>query len=472
MKTTLLQLPGLLLVVGLLATCTEQPTMAPDNDVEAVTPTLSSVVACDLVSQMTSDVRDYFQMPERRDASAEMRLLGDACAAGTATLMTSLSIGLLQRMETAAQTNRGLSAVSGARLAQALLACTTATEVESPPAADVGCSASAVAMYSLPSLSDLELALSQAAGLFAVRVGTNGSPAIARAKVPFDLTNGGLFGTQLTTGSWTAANGGGSLVLIYGFPITPSVRETTVGNLGYSFNRWPDPGLFIADGLVIVGVCFTNDVDVPHPATVESARGRMQRDDAEGTLLSFHAPTFSQSECRTPPLNASLFGPARNFALSLLPRAWSAMFMSDRKTPVIGGGSIDWSDFAPVGADTAGSLEIIEPPKTTYSVNEPLMIRVLAQSGGETPMERVPVEIYVAGNSGKPAGAIVTDLDGSANDGTWGYTSEVDGTILFDMAGLGKPGGYTVCARVKSSVGFAGFTFTEDCTEGVFNVSK
>jgi hypothetical protein len=460
MKTKLLILPGMLLAVALLATCTEQPAMAPDNDVEAVTPTLSSAIACDLVSQMTSDVRDYFQMPERRDAAAEMRLLGDACSAGTQTLMTSLSIGLLVRIETAAQTNRGLSPVIGARLAQALLACTT----------DAGCSASAVAQYSLPSLSDLEDALSHA-GLFAVRAGTNGTPAIARAKVPFDVTNGGLFGTQLTAGSWTQANGGGALVLLYGFPITPSVSEASVGNLGYSFNRWPDPGPFIADGLVIVGVCFTNDVDVPHPATAESSRGRIQRDGAGGTLLSFHAPTFS-SECRTPPANASLFGPARNFALSLLPRAWSAMFMTDIRTPVIGGGSIDWSDFAPVGADTAGSLVITQGPKATYTVEEPLMIRVLAQSGDLTPMERVPVELYVAGNSGTPAGAFVTDLDPSANDGTWGFTSEADGTILFDMAGLGKPGGYTLCARVRTPPGFAGFTFTEACTQGVFNVMQ
>jgi hypothetical protein len=387
-----------------------------------------------------------------------MRLLGDACSAGTQTLMTSLSIGLLVRIETAAQTNRGLSAVIGARLAQALLACTT----------DAGCSASAVAPYSLPLLSDLQLALSHAAGLFAVRAGTNGNPAIARAKVPFDVTNGGLFGTQLTEGSWTTVNGGGALVLLYGFPITPSfVSETTVGNLGYSFNRWPDPGPFIADGLVIVGVCFTTDIDVPHPSTVESARGRMQR---EGTLLAFHAPTFSPSECRNPPLNASLFGPARDIALSLLPRAWSSMFMSDIRTPVIGGGSIDWSDFAPVGADTAGRLVITQGPKATYTVNEPLMIRVLAQSGGATPMERVPVELYVAGNSGTPAGAVVTDLDPSANDGTSGYTSEADGTFLFDMAGLGKPGGYTLCARVRTPPGFAGFTFTEACTQGVFNV--
>ena len=464
MKTKLLKLPGMLLAVALLATCTEQPTMAPNNDVEAVTPTLSSAIACDLISQMTSDVRDYFQMPERRDASAEMRSLGDACSAGTPALMTSLSIGLLTRIETAAQTNRGLSAEIGARLAQALLACTT----------DAGCSASAVAPYSLPSLNDLELALSDAAGLFAVRAGTNGSPAIARDKVPFDdETNGGLFGTQLTEGDWTTANGGGALVLLYGFPITPSfVSETTVGNLGYSFNRWPDPGDFIADGLVIVGVCFTTDIDVPHPSTVESARGRMQR---EGTLLAFHAPTFSPSECRDPdpPLNASLFGPARDIALSLLPRAWSAMFISDIRTPVIGGGSIDWSDFAPVGADTAGSLVITQGPKATYTVNEPLMIEVRAQSGGATPMERVPVELYVAGNSGMPAGAEVTDLDDSDDgDGTWGYTSEVDGTILFDMAGLGKPGGYTVCARVKSDIGFTGFTFTEACTQGVFNVMQ
>jgi hypothetical protein len=148
------------------------------------------------------------------------------------------------------------------------------------------------------------------------------------------------------------------------------------------------------------------------------------------------------------------------------------MFMTDIRTPVIGGGSIDWSDFAPVGADTAGSLVITQGPKATYTVEEPLMIRVLAQSGDLTPMERVPVELYVAGNSGTPAGAFVTDLDPSANDGTWGFTSEADGTILFDMAGLGKPGGYTLCARVRTPPGFAGFTFTEACTQGVFNVMQ
>jgi hypothetical protein len=471
MKTKLLILPGMLLAVALLATCTEQPAMAPDNDVEAVTPTLSSVVACDLVKQMEAEVRDYFKNGSnsvRQATSTSMRLLGSACGALDETGIETQSVFLLKEIEKAVKAGYGGAASLGASLARNLIACNT---VE-------GCSINAddISMtdpFALPSLADLQKALGDPTGTFAVRATDERIAAVARAKIPFTHesdegipeSNYALFGAQLGPNTtWVIANQNPAtqpFVVIYGFKtesvnVIADVGENVVGNddhLGYTFNRWPDMGQFKADRLVNVGVCFAEPIGFPHIVNTPDPKGRMQR---EGVALFWFTPTFADFCRPTPPNYASILGPVKTFALSLMPRSWAAMFMTDIRTPVIGGGSIDWSEFAPAGLNTQGTLEMTTKPddRSVFQVNaEVINFTVEARSGGGTPME-VPVEIYVAGNSGEPADAII------GPEPLIRFTSEADGIVHFNDMFLGKPGGYTICVRAN----VPGFTFTEACT--------
>lgn len=465
MSKNLLQMMGLSLIVAVVATCTDQtPTAAPNDDAERLVPTLGSALACDLTSstQIPADVRNYFSSSSntvRNAARDKASQLGSACGAGNEALTRLYALQLIGMVETLVEAPPATvpSVVLGGTLVRKLLTCTTS----------LGCTTGAYVPADVPLAADLAKAL-DAQGLFTVR--QDGTPALARGTIPFFGTNAAKFGTELSAGwTWPQANGGGTFVLLYGYPTAPSfVGEAKVATLGYSFNRWPDSltpdGKFKDDGIVHVGVCFKDEIDVPHLDGVEHSHGRMQR---EGTLLSYHTPGFCGQAGFS--LQASLAAPARALAMSLLPTSWAAMFFGDVRTPVIGGSAWDFSDFAPVGANTAGRLVIEAAPAAGSFINvgDALNIRVLALSGGGTPMERVPVEIYVAGNQGTPAGAVVMpdplDEDPDDGDGTWGYTVEDGGTVTL-TGSLGKPGGYTICARLKPTEEFPGFTFAEACT--------
>jgi hypothetical protein len=273
----------------------------------------------------------------------------------------------------------------GGILARKLLACTTS----------MGCTASAYTPYTVPEAENLALALGSR-GFFTVRREGSDATVVARGKVPISGGNEALFGTELSDETWTYANGGGHFVFLYGYPVATAtlgnkLKEASVENLAYSFNRWPDSltpeGKFVADDIVHVFVCLNEEIDVPHLPGVEHSHGRMQR---ESTLLSEYDPAF----CPKPTsLQASVAAPMKQFAMSLLPKAWSAMFFGDVKTPVIGGSAYDFSDFAPVGANTEGKL-VLTGPVGPLKVNQALGFVVQALSGGNTPMERVPVELY------------------------------------------------------------------------------
>lgn len=426
----------------LVVSCTDPVGTAAGPESIATNATSAALLTCDLTSAMTADVRSWFPQPERRTAQETMRLLAASCSAGDAVAVDGYAVSLLRAMEAVADDGRGGDAVIGSRLANALLACTTGG----------GCSAAA-----LPGL-DLTGALALPAGLFRLYTGAMSAPAVARGTVSFadfdGQQNAALFGVELTGGwSWTAANGGSHLVLLYGQPITEDpldLSEPGFGELQYDFNRWPRTGPFVSDDIVHVGVCFTSEVALPHDHdTGESGQPRMQR---EGTLLSDYAPTFC------PPadgaLQASLLGTFAAFTRSVLPARWLAMF-TDVRTPKVGGSALDFSRFAPVAADPEGRLEMLTGPVSVAGTGQsigPVVIRAL--SGGGTPMERVLVTLYVANNSGVPAGA---ELVGDPT----GYTVENDGTVTIDGVTINKTGGYTICARGELN----GFSFTEACSD-------
>ncbi|HEU5208627.1 MAG TPA: hypothetical protein VFU06_04380 [Longimicrobiales bacterium] len=410
--------------------------------------TSTAVLACDLTRTMIADVRSWFPQPERRDAQETVRSLADACTVGNTTLVTELAVALLGSMEALADAGRGGDALVGSRLANALLACTSGE----------GCTAAA-----LPDI-DLSAALSLPAGLFRIYTGDMAAPAIARGLVPFvdfdGNQNAALFGVELSGGwSWTAANGGTPLVLLYGAPVVEGgldLLEPGFGGLQYDVKRWPRPGPFVGDDIVHVGACFTSEVTLPHDhETNESAQPRMQR---EGTLLSAYSPTFCPPG--DVPQQASLLGPIATLTRSVLPARWLAM-LSDVRTPRVGGSALDFSRFAPVAADAEGRLEMLSGPASVATLGQSIgTIVIRALSGGGTPMERVRVTLYVFGNSGVPAGAV---LVGDPS----GYTIENDGTVAIAGLTINKTGGYTICARGELS----GFTFSEACS-GLFHVRR
>lgn len=404
--------------------------------------------ACDLTRAMTADVASWYPQPEHHTAKKTMRALSDACAAGKAELVTKYAIELLRSMEAVVDGARGGDALIGSRLANALLACTTSA----------GCTAAG-----LPGL-DLTGAMTLSNGLFRLYTGAMGAPAVARGTVPFvDFSgrqNKGLFGVELNDDwSWTAANGGSPLVLVYGAPVVSDplmLLEPGFGGLQYDVKRWPAAGPFVSDDIVHVAACFAFDVALPHDHdTGESSQPRLQR---EGTLLSTYSPTFCPP--RDVPQQASLLGTLTALSRSVLPARLVAMF-SDVRTPVIGGSALDFSRFAPVAASTSGRLEMSHEPvsvaKSGQSIG-PVVIR--AVSGGGTPMERVAVRLYVERNRGVPAGAVLIGE-------TSGYTRESDGTVTLDGLTIPKPGGYIICARGELD----GFSFAETCSSR-FHVRK
>lgn len=398
-------------------------------------------LACDLTSTMTKDAERWFPDPERKDARAVMKKVSSACSAGDQAKVTKYATLLLLGMEMMVLQERGGDGQIGSRLANALLACTSGG----------GCTAAA-----LPNL-DLAGALSAPAGMFRVYTGKDDDPAVARATIPFTdfsgNSNAALFGVELSDGwSWTAANGGTHLVLVYGTPVVEdplSLLEPGFGGLQYDIKRWPANGPFVSDDIVHVSVCFQSEVSLPHDDTGESPQPRMQR---ESTLLTQHLPEFCRSASSA--RQASLAGGFTAIARAVLPARLLAMF-SHVRTPVVGGSALDFSRFAPVIAGTSGRLELVEGPKSVVHRGKsigPIVVR--AVSGGGTPIERVQVTLYLKRNKGVPAGAVLVG-------NTKGYTLEADGTVTIDGVTIAKPGGYVVCARGELS----GFTFAETCSQ-------
>lgn len=453
MKNPTLRRVGLLLAVALLATCTDRtPTALPnDEGVEAIASARGAALACDLASNtaIPADVRSFFLMPERQDAQDLARQLGTACGAGNSIETTRIALDLIRMMETAIDVGRAGSVSAGASLTRSLLACTTA----------VGCSSQAFMPYSIPSATALAKAIGEPTGLFELR-GADNVAVVARSAIAFtdDLgrANTALFGTQVSaTSNWATANQS-PFVFFYGYRTDPTfVGEATVANnVGYSFNRWPDVGTFLQDDVVHVGACFAQDVGFVHAPGEPDPKGRMQR---EGTLLSEYT---SLTFCPPAPQLASMFAPVKLLAARVLPRSWSAMFFGDTRTPIVGGSALDFSNFAPAGVDAAGHLEWLSGPNAVTRPGESIgPITIKALSGGSTPMERVLVTVYIAGNQGAPADAVLYGPN-------TGYTVEADGTVVIDGLHINKTGGYTLCARGE----LAGFTFTEACTPTVFHI--
>lgn len=420
----------------LAVACSDSSQTGPAND--DLMAAVNVPGSCDLLQDLARNTRGWFPQPEQRDASDLVRQIRDACSAGVQTTVTAVSWQVLGMIETLLETGYSGDASVGSSLANELLACTSSL-----------CLTSA-----LPGI-DFTGAFG-GTGLFAVRSGGM-LPAIARAAVPFTDPGGNantaLWGVAVDQG-WdvvTSANP----VLVYGMPTTsgPVYQELNLGGLRYELNVFPDAGEFL-DGALHVGLCFESTVELPIVAGADS-EGRVQRN---GVVLENWNPTF----CPASGANlstASLFAPVASVARALVPARFRALFMRGG-VPVIGGTPLDFSIFAPVAANTAGTLEFVTPPPAVVVAGQPIgVIEVRARSGNGTPMERVKVTLSIKTNFGVPAGAEISgDLESYTGEraGEEGIaTFPDDGTSVI----VGKAGGYRVCADGELS----GFTFTQVC---------
>jgi hypothetical protein len=434
-----LALPGSFVLVLALAACVEPPSSFQPDDV-AVDPQANVVGAeCDLVKGLTTDVRSYFPQPEQRDAQEKMRDLEKACGTGVQETVTGLAGQLLSMAEVVLDDGRGGDPTVGSRMVNGLLACTVSL-----------CNSSA-----LPGV-DFAASLSDPAGLFAVRFDDT-HPAVARGAVPFTdfdgNPNSALWGVEVDPFSWSVVTDANP-VLIYGAPAAggPALQDVSFGAVSFELNRWPDRGPFEDDALH-VGVCYSEEVLLPHENDNPSLPTLLERMQREGTLLSAYVPTF----CPPSVQSASVMGPVLALVRTLLPRPLLALMMTDKRVPHTGGSALDFSTFTPVAANTNGHLELVSGPNSVVTVGESIgVIRVRARSGAGTPIEKVKVTLAVENNSGTPAGAVLSgDVEA--------FTSEEDGIATFENASVGKPGGYIICATAE----LGGFAFERVCT-GLF----
>jgi hypothetical protein len=424
--------------VLLLAACGEEPSPVQQDAIPQQVVESSHRTTCDLTQSLSQDVGSYFPQPERRDARESMRTLDRACKDGDQAGTRDAAHALLDQMEAVLDAGRGGDVVVGARLANGLLACTV----------------SLCTSLQLPGLN-LAPALGPN-GLFAIR-STDTKDALARGTIPFTdpsgTPNSAQWGIEVDQ-SWAVLLGA-SPVLIYGAPAGENaipLKDQSLAGLKFDLNRWPDTGPF-DDDLLHVGVCFEEEIPLPHGGA--HGRSLLERMQREGTLLSAYAPGF----CNASPAAFGLANAARGalhaLARIVLPQPLRAFVRDDRRAPHVGGSAGDFSIFAAVAADTAGTLEMVSGPNSVVQAGESLgVVRVKAVSGSGTPMERVRVTLAVENNSGEPAGA---ELFG----GTVQYTDEEAGIATFDNVWVDKAGGYIICATAE----LAGFSYERVCSE-------
>lgn len=426
--------------------------------VGTITGDAKPVASCQAASDLSSNVRDLYDNPQRQEESERVRTLQSACDAGDAATTTSTAWAAIGALE-AYLVGHDVDPAIASTFVNSLLACTASL---CDPAAN-------------PALA-LQGAFGEG-GIFALR-GADQVPALARDWVAFTDWKGNgnyaFWGVEVDV-QWSVVQSGATVnpVLVYGAPKNLAdgvpTSEDPLQDLGFDLEVYPDAGAF-ADGMLHVGVCFAGSgVPVPHQIPGDENSPElpllMQR---QGVLLQPYSPTFCASAPPAPvAAQASLVGSFFEVAVNLLPRAVrTAFFFENREVPSLGSTPLDFSFFQTIAANPAGYLEWASEPGPVQVEGQPLGAAVRALSGDGTPAEKVVIELYIAGNQGTPAGAVITG-DPEAT------TQEPDGVATFSTAAVDKPGGYTVCARVLDATDLtppdgdaeiAAFTFSEVCT--------
>lgn len=447
------------LVVGLvLSGCADTPPQPPADE-SVLAPVLAPTPRACRTQALAQAVRGYLDRPERQTASDAVSLMEDGCADGDADVVWANGWIVLTAMEAAREAGTAGAPEDGAALANGVL--------------EYMCSADA-SMCAGPH-TPVVSGVFGLGGIFAVR-GSGSEPVVANGAVPFtdfdNESNHALWGMEVTGGSWANATGVGDRILFYGAPGSSplSTNEVPFADLKMDLHSFPDLEGF-ATNQVHVGVCYENDVTLPHAGGDEGQPPLLEILLRNGTLLQSHAVGCATwwNAVTTPDLRDALGSAVAFLARTVLPQPLAASLMTDRRAPSTGGSPIDFSIFAPVAADGQGELRWVVPP-VDGDDDEPLApIVVEALSGAGTPIELVEVTLHLVGNQGIPAGASFCDpADEGPCESPSALTRETvsgfdpvatfDG-VLGDHARVWKPGGFTICARGT----LAEFTFDEVC---------
>ncbi len=429
----------------LVAACGRAPDAS--NPATLVEPQFAQVPAECSTASMATLARAYLSTPEQQAATENLRAMETACASDRAS---SVPFGwtVLGIMEAALEAGRAGDATKGASLTNLLIQYICRNS---------GCT---------ETLTPVSAAAMGPQGIFATRAGGD-LPVVAHGPVPFIDFDGdanlALWGLETST-DWAQATGAAN-ILFYGAPgaigdVSPD--ELSFGDLAYALHRFPKSTPF-SDGELSVAVCYQSDVGLP----LASLTNRLQRN---GTLLVPYEPDcdawWATLSTQTAGLSRVFTGMRDLAAWVLLPEPLAAFWAG---APASGGSPIDFSDFAPVAAEAGGHLAFLTPPADGTAGMALNTIRVQALSGLGTPIELVQIQLYVAGNSGTPAGATFCNPDAAnplgCND--IAYTREsssgYDTHAEFTMSTLWKAGGYTICARALTSDEQPDFTFAEAC---------
>ena len=150
-----------------------------------------------------------------------------------------------------------------------------------------------------------------------------------------------------------------------------------------------------------------------------------------------------------------------------MPEPLGALALSDRTSLSLGGGASFFSNFGAANANVNGTLVFTQsPPKVVRSTTAQFPVKVMAKTGGGSPIELADITLSIMNNNGVPAELLGSFklCNGSTTTQPVGCTKELDGIADF-LVSITKAGGYIMCANGTAE----GFTFAQACTNR-FNV--
>jgi hypothetical protein len=373
--------------VAILASCGQdltQSTAVPSaaSFARVVTPTCS-------YSTAANDARSYFS--SNKDSA--LTLLG-AMSKTTGAAATSAGWAVLAQL--AAEV--GTTAVSG-------------TPAQGNTFANDVLLCMSVATYTYP--LDLSGALG-ANGLFAVRDGSSGAPAVSRGTP--------VYGAEPSGSNWPVAGA----TLFYGSPVNNPLfdNETPAGVV---FDLKSLPGGLTFSPMIRVGVCSISD---PNARILHDHSGSnpviLSPDDA----LSFCSVTSSATQSSN-----ALFAAAASLATWLAPQpanAAATMFkLGGGGTGLVGG----LSDIGPVSFTSVVTFTV-KPKNTSVSKNPQFVptVTVTDSTAKGHPIANVTITLSVVSNNGS------FNISGNT------ATTDANGVATFPDLHIDKAGGYTMTA--------------------------
>jgi hypothetical protein len=436
----------------------------PDTILE-VEPLQSNVPSC-IPSSLRDAARSYLNNPYRNQVLDKLDAIRSAGCTGVNSERRAWEI--LKIVETVFNARLGGSATSGTALVNGVLAC---------------CIPSGAGFALDPKV----LGTGGGFGVRGVLGGSsagisNTAPMLSRDPVPirfgsedgFHVVRPAVVGVRprATPPSWqNVAFGSGNantftddVMLVTSFPSGESPHGF------FELNEAPNLG-FQPGAQVDVIVCFTDgDAAPPDPHGPEGDHAFEARVKRNGVVLQTVSDfeSFCQQHVWGPMAlaesTASAWSSLVRMATDvLLPQPLAALALSDRTSIGFGGGASFFSNFSASNASLNGSLAFTQvPPAVVPSKNTQFPVKVMAKTGGGSPIETVEVTLAVLNNNGTPAEVVgsFTMCSGAPTSQPVGCTKELDGIADF-LFKITKAGGYIICATANAG----DFNLGQVCTE-------